>query len=72
MNLPIKKLQVLINQSFTLFTNSLIELKKKQIGEKTSTLWCEVKYKKLLSQMRRSSFIFEENHVFIEEENLQS
>ena len=56
MNSPIKKLSVLINQSFTWFTNSLIELKK-QIGERTNKLLHEVKYRKLLSQIiRRSSF----------------
>ena len=37
-------------------------------AEQAKGLWYEIKYKKLLSQiMRRSSFIFKENHVFIEE-----
>ena len=48
----------------TLFTNFLTELKK-QLG----TYRYEIKCGRLLSQiMRRSSFIFKENHVFIEEE----
>ena len=53
--------------SNTLFTNFLTELKK-QIG-----IWYEIKCRKLLSQiMRRSSSIFKENHVFIEEEGSPS
>ena len=50
--------------SDTLFTNFSTELKK-QIG-----IWYEIKCRKLLSQIiRRSSSIFKENHVFIEEED---
>ena len=49
--------------SNTLFTNFSTELKK-QIG-----IWYEIKWRKLLSQIIiRLSFIFKENHVFIEEE----
>ena len=50
--------------SNTLFTNFSTELKK-QIG-----IWYEIKWRKLLSQIIiRLSFIFKENHVFIEEED---
>ena len=50
--------------SNTLFTNVSTELKK-QIG-----IWYEIKWRKLLSQIIiRLSFIFKENHVFIEEED---
>ena len=75
-NSAIGKLLVLINQSFggysidvkqmsnTLFTNFTTELKK-QIG-----IQYEIKCRKLLSQiMIRSSFIFKENHVFLEEKD---
>ena len=58
-NSPIRELLVLINQSFTSFTNFLTELKKK-IGIMT---WNKIK--KLLSQiMKRSSFIFEKKLRF--------
>ena len=50
--------------SNNLFTNFSTELKK-QIR-----IWYEIKWRKLLSQIIiRLSFIFEENHVFIEEEH---
>ena len=50
--------------SNTLFTNFSTELKK-QIR-----IWYEIKWRKLLSQIIiRLSFIFKENHVFIEEED---
>ena len=50
--------------SNTFFANFSIELGK-QLG-----IWCELKFRKLLSQiMRRSSFIFRENRVSIEEED---
>ena len=76
-NSPIGELFVLISQSFcdylidakqmsnTLFTNFSIELKK-QIGSYIT--WN--KMQESLSQViRRSSFIFKENHLFIEENN---
>ena len=54
----------MLSRCQTLFTNFSIDLKK-QIG-----IWYEIKCRKLLSQvMRRSSYIFKENHVFIEEED---
>ena len=74
------KFLVLINQSFcvclidakqmpnTLFINFSTELKK-QIGI-SKNIWHKIKCKKLLPQiMIHSSFIFKENHVFIEEED---
>ena len=67
-NSPIKNLLVLINQSFTLFRNFSTEL---EFLNKVNDIWYEIKYRKLLSQvMKRSSFIFKENHVFIEEDYL--
>ena len=78
-NSPIDELLVLIDQSFcdylidakqisnTSFTNFSTELKN-QIG-----IWYEVKSRKPLSLIiRRSSSIFKENHVFIEEEDNSS
>ena len=54
----------MLSRCQTLFKNFSIDLKK-QIG-----IWYEIKCRKLLSQvMRRSSYIFKENHVFIEEED---
>ena len=49
--------------SNTLFTYVSTEL------EKQICTWYEINCKKFLSQMRCSSFIFKENHVFIEEED---
>ena len=63
----IGKLLVLINQSFTFFTNLSAELKK-LIG-----IWYKIKYTELPSLlMKRSIFIGEKNHVFIEEDSLSS
>ena len=56
-----------MNQSFTLSTNFLKE-RKKQIDIMISS-----KIQETFSQvMRSSSFIFEENNLFIEEENPQT
>ena len=56
-----------MNQSFTLSTNFLKE-QKKQID---IMIWSKIQ--ETFSQvMRSSSFIFEENNLFIEEENPQT
>ena len=49
-----------------MFRNFSTEL---EFLNKVNDIWYEIKYRKLLSQvMKRSSFIFKENHVFIEED----
>ena len=51
-----------------MFRNFSTEL---EFLNKVNDIWYEIKYRKLLSQvMKRSSFIFKENHVFIEEDYL--
>ena len=49
-----------------MFRNFSTEL---EFLNKVNDIWYEIKYRKLLSQvMKRSSFIFKENPVFIEED----
>ena len=49
-----------------MFRNFSTEL---EFLNKVNDIWYEIKYRKLLSQVtKRSSFIFKENHVFIEED----
>ena len=51
-----------------MFRNFSTEL---EFLNKVNDIWYEIKYRKLLPQvMKRSSFIFKENHVFIEEDYL--
>ena len=62
-NLPIRKPLVSMNQSFVY---KFFDRAEKSNGH------YDMKSTKLLLQMKRSSFIFEEYHVFIEEETFQT
>ena len=64
---PIKKLLVSINQSFTFSTNVLTELVK----QRDILTWSKIQETSFANK-ECSNFIFEENHVFIEEETPQS
>ena len=65
-NSPIGKLLVLINQSFTLFTNLSTELKKLIGIVIKQNIW------KVSLIMEGSIFICQKNNVFIEKDNFSS